>query len=169
MHVEMVRGALAGTGRGGREEGGVTVALGASSPRVVGTLPARHGRRAGRSSQSGDTDCAGYRRRESCGAPREGRPGVGAGRHTSAGTCGRPPGPPEDATHELRQTPTRAREHCERSLKSLFVAADHNPRAGRVGRRPVAMRRKADQRAGCARTPHSSVRVGDDSLRVPLA
>jgi len=49
MHVEMVTGALAGTGRGGREEGGVKVPLGASPPRVVGTLPARHGRRAGRS------------------------------------------------------------------------------------------------------------------------
>jgi len=49
MHVEMVTEALAGTGRGGREEGVVTVALGASRPRVVGTLPARHGRWAGRS------------------------------------------------------------------------------------------------------------------------
>jgi len=94
---------------------------------------------------------------------------VGAGRHTSAGTRGRPPGPPKDATHALRQAPTRARVHCERSVKSLCVAADHNPRAGRVGLRPAAMRRKADQRAGCARTPHSSVRVEDDSLRVAWA
>jgi len=58
---------------------------------------------------------------------------VGAGRHTSAGTSGRPPGSSEDATHALRQAPTRAREHCERSLKSLCVAADHNLHAGRVG------------------------------------
>ena len=87
----------------------------------------------------------------------------------SAGTSGRLPGPPEDATHALRQAPTRAREHCERSLKSLCVAVDLNPRAGRVSLRPAAMCQKADQRAGCARTPHSSVRVGDDSLRVRLA
>jgi len=49
MHVKRVTGALAGTRTEGREERGVTVALGASPPRVVGTLPARHGRRAGRS------------------------------------------------------------------------------------------------------------------------
>jgi len=49
MHIEMVTGAIAGMKRGGREEGGVTVAMGASPPRVVGTLPALHGRRARRS------------------------------------------------------------------------------------------------------------------------
>jgi len=139
-HVETVTGALAGTGRGERKDGGVTVALGASPPRLVGTLPARHGRRAGRSLQSRNTDCAVQRRCESGGDPREGRPGVRAGCHTSAGTSGKPPGPPEDATHALRQAPTRAREHCDRSPKSLCVAADHNPRAGRVGLRPTAMR-----------------------------
>ena len=82
MHVEMVTGALAGTGRGAREERSATVALGASPLRVFRTLPARHSRR-------------------------EGRPGVGNGRHTSANTRGRPPGPPEDATHALPQAPTR--------------------------------------------------------------
>jgi len=111
------------------------------------------GRRGGRNSRG--TRTARDERGERAKPPHEGpKPGVRVGRHKNAGTKGWSPAPPEDATHAQRQAPTHAREHCDRSLKLLCVAADHNASAALVGLRPAQKRLKADQRAGrCTRNP----------------